>query len=50
MQFENKNTKKISKEFLNKGYLIKDIKNIKSLEWISQEYKKIYKDIIREIK
>ncbi len=46
MQFENKNIKKITKEFLNKGYLIKDIKNIKSLEWISQEYKKIIKSIL----
>jgi sporadic carbohydrate cluster 2OG-Fe(II) oxygenase len=41
MELENKNNKEICNIFLKKGYLIKDIKNRGSLEWISNECKKI---------
>ena len=38
MNIENKKNKNCINEFMSKGYIIKDIKNVDSLNWINKEY------------
>lgn len=47
MELENKENKEICNTFLKKGYLIKDIKNKISLEWILNEYKQIVLKLLK---
>lgn len=47
MELENKDNKEICNTFLKKGYLIKDIKNQNSLDWILNEYKNIVLKLLK---
>ena len=46
MNIENKKNKNCINEFMSKGYIIKDIKNVDSLNWINKEYKLIIKEVL----
>ena len=46
MNIENKKNKNCINEFMSKGYIIKDIKNVDSLNWINKEYKLIIKKVL----
>ena len=46
MELEDKKIKNCINEFVTKGYVIRDIQNINSLNWINKEYKKIIKQFL----
>jgi sporadic carbohydrate cluster 2OG-Fe(II) oxygenase len=47
MELDNKKDKETCKAYLKNGYVIRDIKNENSLNWISNEYKKIVSKILK---
>jgi sporadic carbohydrate cluster 2OG-Fe(II) oxygenase len=46
MELDNKKIKNCINEFVKKGYVIRDIQNMDSLNWINKEYKKIIKQFL----